>query len=139
SESMPAFSHFFLKRFSARSKFSSSWIMTSDKICFPPSWRRWSPACVQTVKLRRRERMGQAKPLLFGLVTHRRVTREELHLRRCVGGGSSSGALACCSPCGFAAPRRLAAALAPAAPSEDPPPTSLQDLRETRSTSPPRA
>ena len=36
---MPAFSHFFLKRLSARSKFSSSWIMTSDKFYFPPSWR----------------------------------------------------------------------------------------------------
>jgi hypothetical protein len=28
-----------LKRLSARSKFSSSWIMTSDKFYFPPSWR----------------------------------------------------------------------------------------------------
>ena len=36
---MPAFSHFFLKRLSARSKFSSSWIMTSDKFYFPPWWR----------------------------------------------------------------------------------------------------
>src|SRR5688572_8255595 len=33
---MPAFSHFFLKRFSARSKFSSSWMITSDKSYFPP-------------------------------------------------------------------------------------------------------
>ena len=57
---MPAFSHFFLKRLSARSKFSSSWIMTSDKIYFPPSWRLGSPACVQTSKLRRREVVGQA-------------------------------------------------------------------------------
>ena len=32
---MPAFSHFFLKRLSARSKFSSSWMMTSDN-WFPP-------------------------------------------------------------------------------------------------------
>src|SRR5690242_1539101 len=29
---MPAFSHFFLKRLRARSKFSSSWMMTSDKL-----------------------------------------------------------------------------------------------------------
>jgi hypothetical protein len=32
---MPAFSHFFLKRLSARSKFSSSWMMTSDKLVSP--------------------------------------------------------------------------------------------------------
>ena len=57
---MPAFSHFFLKRLSARSKFSSSWIMTSDKFYFPPSWRLAAPACVQTAKPSRDNGMGQA-------------------------------------------------------------------------------
>src|SRR6266699_2560245 len=60
---MPAFSHFFLKRLSARSKFSSSWIMTSDKFYFPPLWRLCA-GMGQTVKPRRRRGMGQAKPLL---------------------------------------------------------------------------
>ncbi len=65
---MPAFSHFFLKRLSARSKFSSSWIMTSDKFYFPPSWRLCA-GLRQTVKLRRGNWLGQAKPsLCFGLV-----------------------------------------------------------------------
>src|SRR5579864_3997372 len=36
---MPAFSHFFLKRLRARSKFSSSWMMTSDKRSSPIWWR----------------------------------------------------------------------------------------------------
>jgi hypothetical protein len=58
---MPAFSHFFLKRLSARSKFSSSWIMTSDKFYFPPSWRLCA-GLGQTDKLRRHKGMGQAKP-----------------------------------------------------------------------------
>ena len=58
---MPAFSHFFLKRLSARSKFSSSWIMTSDKFYFPPSWRLCA-GMGQTDKLRRHNGMGQAKP-----------------------------------------------------------------------------
>jgi hypothetical protein len=58
---MPAFSHFFLKRLSARSKFSSSWIMTSDKFYFPPSWRLCA-GLGQTDKLRRDKGMGQAKP-----------------------------------------------------------------------------
>jgi hypothetical protein len=57
---MPAFSHFFLKRLSARSKFSSSWIMTSDKFYFPPSWRLAAPACVQTAKPSGHRGMGQA-------------------------------------------------------------------------------
>jgi len=61
---MPAFSHFFLKRLSARSKFSSSWIMTSDKFYFPPSWRLCA-GMGQTAKLRRRRRLGQAKTSLF--------------------------------------------------------------------------
>ena len=60
---MPAFSHFFLKRLSARSKFSSSWIMTSDKFYFPPSWRLCA-GMGQTVKPRRRRGLGQAKPLV---------------------------------------------------------------------------
>ena len=60
---MPAFSHFFLKRLSARSKFSSSWIMTSDKFYFPPSWRLCA-GMGQTVKPRRRTGLGQAKPPL---------------------------------------------------------------------------
>src|SRR6476660_5176135 len=33
---MPAFSHFFLKRLSARSKFSSSWMITSDMLLDSP-------------------------------------------------------------------------------------------------------
>jgi len=65
---MPAFSHFFLKRLSARSKFSSSWIMTSDKFYFPPSWRLCA-GVGQIVKLRRGKGMGQANlslSLCFG-------------------------------------------------------------------------
>src|SRR6266853_2981724 len=79
---MPAFSHFFLKRLSARSKFSSSWIMTSDKFYFPPSWRLCA-GMGQTVKPRRRRGMGQAKPL----VHYESVSPFELHHCRCVGGG----------------------------------------------------
>src|SRR5450756_482377 len=80
---MPAFSHFFLKRLSARSKFSSSWIMISDKFYFPPSWRLCA-GVGQTVKVRRGKGMGQAKPplslwLILGLQNAGR--------RRYVGGG----------------------------------------------------
>jgi hypothetical protein len=88
---MPAFSHFFLKRFSARSKFSSSWIMTSDKIYFPPSWRISSPACVQTDKLRPRREIGQAKPPLSGLTAN---SCQRLP-RRCGGGGPATLATLC--------------------------------------------
>src|SRR4051812_1940886 len=63
---MPAFSHFFLKRLSARSKFSSSWIMTSDKFYFPPSWRLAAPACVQIAKPSGRRGMGQANRAPLG-------------------------------------------------------------------------
>jgi hypothetical protein len=79
---MPAFSHFFLKRLSARSKFSSSWIMTSDKFYFPPSWRLCA-GLGQTVKLRRHNGMGQAKPShSFGAC----ASLLPLRHRRCVGG-----------------------------------------------------
>ena len=77
---MPAFSHFFLKRLSARSKFSSSWIMTSDKFYFPPSWRLCA-GMGQTVKPRRRRGMGQAKNLHF-LVGLPRPECESLPVRR---------------------------------------------------------
>jgi len=79
---MPAFSHFFLKRLSARSKFSSSWIMTSDKFYFPPSWRLCA-GVGQTVKPRRRRGMGQAKPLSSWLGRAVRTADR----CRCVGGG----------------------------------------------------
>src|SRR6266576_262526 len=80
---MPAFSHFFLKRLSARSKFSSSWIMTSDKFYFPPSWRLCA-GMGQTVKPRRRRGMGQAKPPLRLAWFPPCLTAD---LCRCVGGG----------------------------------------------------
>jgi hypothetical protein len=82
---MPAFSHFFLKRLSARSKFSSSWIMTSDKFYFPPSWRLAAPAYVQIAKASPGNGMGQGNRLLAlgGL----RVAAS-LGFCRCVGGGA---------------------------------------------------
>ncbi len=79
---MPAFSHFFLKRFSARSKFSSSWIMTSDKIYFPPSWRIASPACVQTDKVMPRRGIGQAKPPRLALGLQLSATTSPVRRRR---------------------------------------------------------
>jgi hypothetical protein len=75
---MPAFSHFFLKRLSARSKFSSSWIITSDKICFPPRWRFRRRLWIDS-KVRRHTRLRQVSLERF---------------RRCVGGGPVSGGLA---------------------------------------------
>jgi hypothetical protein len=81
---MPAFSHFFLKRLSARSKFSSSWIMTSDKFYFPPSRRHASPAWVQTAKLSRLRRMGQANRPSFRVGRHGAVSG--------IGAGASEGA-----------------------------------------------
>jgi hypothetical protein len=81
---MPAFSHFFLKRLSARSKFSSSWIMTSDKFYFPPSRQHASPAWVQTAKLSRPRRMGQANRPSFRVGRHGAVSG--------IGAGASEGA-----------------------------------------------
>src|SRR4051812_26914436 len=87
---MPAFSHFFLKRLSARSKFSSSWIMTSDKFYFPPSWRLAAPACVQIAKPSGRRRMGQANRPLCGRIRELVEPRALEHCR-CVGRGGGIG------------------------------------------------
>lgn len=57
---MPAFSHFFLNRFSARSKFSSSWMMTSDKICFP-LFGEYVAGSDQDSKVRPRRGLGQQR------------------------------------------------------------------------------
>jgi hypothetical protein len=83
---MPAFSHFFLKRLSARSKFSSSWIMTSDKFYFPPSWRLAAPACVQTAKASRDNGLGQANLGLDALARHLELTAFDIFA------GASEGA-----------------------------------------------